>query len=344
MSRNDIVKVDGSINYDYLGESIDGLSSQMADIVAMDRRKFKHKFCSALYIIQSETAQTPMTQSNILTLLQEHEEQGIDGIILLVHIEPTLNSQSSGNLEYIILETLENIKYLADQAIALGLEIRGIKCHQLYAQQNAGTIDMDNFFIQYKALIISLCETFKDYNIPYFTCMNEASNITNNDVYTTQLEDLLTTIKSYGFKTGFCGQDSVTVALQPYIDGIFFHIYPKITNKEANATFKDGVLGWSSSGAPERVRRIRKQYPSLPIIMTETGVQSNWSALALPEKYIWDNAVWDSTGMPQAIYMNGLFNVMNDEDFEDVWFLYEIEHIETKKIIHEYIKGEIING
>lgn len=32
MGRNDIVKVDGSIDYDYLGESIDGLNSQMADI------------------------------------------------------------------------------------------------------------------------------------------------------------------------------------------------------------------------------------------------------------------------------------------------------------------------
>ena len=32
MSRNDIVKTDGSINYNYLGDSIDGLSSQMADI------------------------------------------------------------------------------------------------------------------------------------------------------------------------------------------------------------------------------------------------------------------------------------------------------------------------
>ncbi|MFC0906366.1 hypothetical protein ACFHWD_16950 [Clostridium sp. MT-14] len=31
MSRNDIVKTDGSINYNYLGDSIDGLSSQMAD-------------------------------------------------------------------------------------------------------------------------------------------------------------------------------------------------------------------------------------------------------------------------------------------------------------------------
>lgn len=33
MARNDIVKVDGSIDYDYLGKSIDGLSSQMADIM-----------------------------------------------------------------------------------------------------------------------------------------------------------------------------------------------------------------------------------------------------------------------------------------------------------------------
>jgi hypothetical protein len=32
MGRNDIVKVDGSIDYDYLGESIDGLNSQMAHI------------------------------------------------------------------------------------------------------------------------------------------------------------------------------------------------------------------------------------------------------------------------------------------------------------------------
>lgn len=32
MGRNDIVRTDGSINYDYLGESIDGLNSQMADI------------------------------------------------------------------------------------------------------------------------------------------------------------------------------------------------------------------------------------------------------------------------------------------------------------------------
>ena len=31
MGRNDIVKVDGSIDYDYLGKSIDGLSSQIAD-------------------------------------------------------------------------------------------------------------------------------------------------------------------------------------------------------------------------------------------------------------------------------------------------------------------------
>jgi hypothetical protein len=33
MGRNDIVRTDGSIDYDYLGENIDGLNSQMADIV-----------------------------------------------------------------------------------------------------------------------------------------------------------------------------------------------------------------------------------------------------------------------------------------------------------------------
>jgi len=40
MGRNDIVKVDGSIDYDYLGESIDGLNSQMADITNIKQYQF----------------------------------------------------------------------------------------------------------------------------------------------------------------------------------------------------------------------------------------------------------------------------------------------------------------
>lgn len=311
----------------------------------LDKRKFKKKVCAGVYIIKSSKNETILTKEEITERLDIFYNQGYDGIILFAHIEPTNTSISNGVLDYRILETIENIKFLADEAFKKGMSVSSIKVHQLYAQQNWDEIDKSQFFEVYKELCIQLCETFRGYNIPHFVLLNEAWSIVSDSTVESDIIDLLDSVKSYGYTVGLSGHTIMSDNIANHVDCIYPHSYPTITNKEGFATYDDGISGWLSSGEVERFKNIREKFPTKRIVMAETGVQNHFKALALPERYIWDNITWESKGKPQSIFYKGLFDVMKDVDFEEVWILLlyeEGELILNKKLFYEYLRGEII--
>jgi hypothetical protein len=249
---------------------------------------------------------------------------------------------SKADETYEIMETLPKLKLLADTALSLGLDINCIKFHNLYAKRNILSINKLSWATQHKAHMIEVFNLFSSYNIPTCCVLNEGYEIWDVTECEPYILDFIATAKSYGYKV------SMTAGLTDLryrcpsvfvdqLDTLMFNIYPSITNLDKKATLDDGLAGWQCSKTLDYLLYYKQLYPNKSIIISETGVQSSWQALAYPAQYIWSEP-FDTSGEPVTIYLYGMLEYLKDAKIiDEVWWLYDLDFPIVKDMIKKYL-------
>jgi hypothetical protein len=312
-------------------------ATKLAEIVSLNR-KFKPKLGSNPFLTTTSILTNVMTDTQIIEYVTGFTDAGIESISILIDIEPYESDPNT----FVIMETLPKLKLLADTALSLGLSISALKFHNRYATQNLVTINKLSWYQQHKAHMISVFDLFQGYNIPYCCVLNEAYTQWEDAECQGYIIDLIATAKLRGYKVGMTGgltdvRYRMPITLIDEMDTFMFNIYPSITNLDNKATLEDGLVGWQCSKTLDYLLYYKQLYPEKNIIISETGIQSNWQALAYPAQYVWTEP-FDISGEPVSIYLYGMFEYLKDAKIvEEVWWLYDVDFPIVQKMIKKYL-------
>lgn len=306
-----------------------------------DIKKFNPKFGVAPYFSTTSIRTSIMSEPQIINYVNRHVGYGITDFCLMIDIEP----YASDLALYEIMQTLPKIQLIVDTAIEKGLRISCVKFHNIYAKTNWNTIDKASWMVQHKAKIIQVLDLLQPYSIEYCCVLNEGYPMWQDATALAFMLDIIAVAKTYGYKVSMTGGLTDVRYLMPAdvlaaIDCFMFNIYPTISNKDRYTTYADGKTGWECSKAVDYIEYYKRLYPTKPIIISETGIQSNWQALAYPANYVWTTQDYaDATGEPVAIYLYGLLEVLKNANIEHVWWFYDINYEPCVKLLKDYLVG-----
>ena len=344
------VKSDGT-SYSKLGDRLDAVDLQLEHIT--NQRKFKPK----VYAYMSQGAagsvnwETYVDEGTYREHLRAMKKAGVDGFAFCLQIQPSKEHRdgfTSGivkedELYYRAYPSLENVKLVAQLGEEEGVPLVGFKFHNNWIRDNLNSLSFDKWMAQYENEAYRFAEEFPSDKIKYFPVFNESPTIINDTNRKTRIKTLIDQLRKKGYITGFAGHKGIDYDYDDYMNGIFYHVYPSISNKCENTTYIDAVYGWENSEVKEKLIEFKKQYPNKEIIISESGCQNYWQSLASPEQGVWETGVWDDKGTPSAIFFNGLFEVLGQEDLsfiDSVWLFYTNPILsKTQEIIRKHIKG-----
>ena len=87
-------------------------------------------------------------------------------------------------------------------------------------------------------------------------------------------------------------------------------------------------------------KELQTKYPNKEIIMSETGVQDYWEALAKPENFTWQSPTL-TNGKSQDIYLYGLLETCIEIDAVCWWYNFAHKDGLTSKRLQQYLGGAI---
>lgn len=333
-----------------VSREVDEINSELIDM-KNNQRIFKPKVYA--YLSQGSTGstnwETYVDDETYVEHLTAMKNSGCDGFVLCLQIQPSKEQRDNfasdtiteDELVYRAYPSFANVQLLRDIGDEIGVPLIGIKFHNNWIRDNSKPLTFSKWFEQYTQEAYKFANEFND--IKYFSILNESKSIINTTSNKGKIKTLLDQLKKKGFITGFSGVNDFDSDYDNYINGIFIHTYPTISNKGEFTTYQDGTIGWESYGILETLRKMRKKYPDKIFLISETGVQNYWEALSLPEQnFNVDNTLVED-GSPSAIYFYGMFEALKNEDYnflDSVWLFYTNPIREkTQKVICKYVGG-----
>lgn len=355
--HGDIVNLDNRV--DTVEIKIPQINEQLADNtqsikeVSEDARIFKPRVYA--YLSQGSSGSVNWETYVDETTYREHliamKNAGCDGFTLCLQIQPSKEHRDNFDSGLIIEDDLiyraypsfENVQLLKRLGDDIGVPLVGIKFHNNWIRDNSKPLTFSKWFDQYTQEAYRFANEFT--NIKYFSILNESKTIINTVSNKTKIKTLLDQLNKRGFVTGFSGVNDFDYDYDNYVNGIFIHTYPTISNKCQFTNYQDGIIGWESYGILETLIKMRKKYPDKTFVISETGVQNYWEALSLPEQnFNVDNTLIED-GSPSAIYFYGMFETLKNGDYDfldSVWLFYTNPIREkTQKTIYKYTNGGV---
>ena len=262
------------------------------------------------------------------------QSMGADGLIIPIHLDTPDTFEPT--------ENMETVKSAIEYAKGLGMTVDGIKFH--CTQTTLGTDT--STYAKYKEQALAVLSEIGE-GIQYVTLFNEYPNSYLKSENASYVLDTINAVKAEGYKVGisftYPGEGLRTYREQKSIvdalDIIGSNLYAKHGYKGKNTTLSDSVFAWDMRFTHFKV--LKEIYPDKPVILTETGVQHFWEALAAPSLYQWASTegVTDGGGEVAKTYFYGLFNNVDANGlFTDIWLWFpeQMLYQEFYDFIHEY--------
>ena len=347
---NSINEIDTSINninndINVINSHLDKKANKSEVNKRLRFRNFKPKFgynCYWAEIWGTDGTHTQKTRNEISNDLNHCNDLGLDEITVDIHVGYNSNTSS-----LYIATNMTDVLWAINECSNLHVKIKNAKIH-VGIDENylKNTITLSVFLPLYKAIVTDICRQLKNTTIENVTVLNECAFIDTNTTYTTDVLELLNIAKNNGFKTGItCAGVEHNYRLPGVIIGLSdllcVNCYPTISFKKDKTTYEDSINAWKEHEVNLWIKTRKEQYPNKKIIISETGVTNCWEALLSPASNVANSTV---SNKATEIYLKGLFEVLNKDDLDSVWWWFGIftEGTNIQKMFDYELRG-IIN-
>ena len=307
-------------------------------------RNFKPKFgynCIWGEIWGTDGTHTQKNRIEIGNDIKHCEELGIDEITVTIHIG--YNSNTSA---LYIATNMTDVLWAIEECSNLHVKIKNAKIHVgIKEDYLRNTITFPVFLRLYKNIVTDICRQLKNTTIENVTVLNECPFIDTDTTYTTDVLELLNIAKNNGFKVGItCAGVEHNYKLPGVILGLSdllcVNCYPTISFKKDKTTYEDSINAWKQHEVNLWIKTRKEQYPDKKIIISETGVTNFWEALLSPASNVKDPT---RSNKATEIYLKGLFEVLNKDDLDSVWWWFGIftEETNIQKMFDYELRGLI---
>lgn len=262
-------------------------------------------------------------------------ENKIEGLVI-----PILFDYDGSN--WVIINDFTTDKQAIDYALSLGMSVQSLKIH-LPGGVFKSTIEnrgQTTFINDYKTLLTQTINEYVGYDIPYFTVINEQTDLCSDSDYESFINDCLNMAKQNGYKAGISN-----AGIEPYYsniksimlnsDFIACNIYTRISNKRQNTTLQDSLNAW------EKVKTFfstaQAEYRGKEIILSETGILPYYEALQIPSQTSFSGV---ESNHAYDLYYYGMFEKMNDV-VDEVWLWFSTPNV---KMTEYYLERGEYNG
>ena len=307
-------------------------------------RNFKPKFGYNCYwgeIWGTDGTHTQRTRNEISNDLNHCNELGLDEITIDIHVGYNSNTSS-----LYVATNMNDVLWAIEECSNLKVKIKNAKIHVGISEDYLkNTITLPVFLTLYKDIVSEICVQLKNTTIENVTVLNECAFIDTDSTYTTDVLELLNIGKNNGFKVGItCGGVEHNYKLPGVILGLSdllcVNCYPTISFKKDKTTYEDSINAWKQHEINLWIKTRKEQYPDKKIIISETGVTNCWEALLSPASNVANSTV---SNKATEIYLKGLFEVLNKDDVEGVWWWFGIytEGTNIQKMFDYELRGLI---
>ena len=307
-------------------------------------RNFKPKFgynCIWGEIRGTDGTHTQKNRIEIGNDIKHCEELGIDEITVTIHVGYNSNTSS-----LYIATNMTDVLWAIEECSNLHVKIKNAKIHVGISEDYLrNTITLPVFLRLYKAIVTDICRQLKNTTIENITVLNECAFIDTDTTYTTDVLELLNIGKNNGFKVGItCAGVEHNYRLPGVILGLSdllcVNCYPTISFKKDKTTYEDSINAWKQHEVNLWIKTRKEQYPDKKIIISETGVTNCWEALLSPASNVSNSTV---SNKATEIYLKGLFEVLNKDDLDSVWWWFGIftEGTNIQKMFDYELRGLI---
>ena len=328
-----------------LGEQLDTKAEQSEVNKRLSFRNFEPIFGYNCYWGEIWGTDGTHTQKNRIEIgndIKQCEELGIDEITVDIHIG--YNSNTSA---LYIATNMDDVLWAITTFSDLNVKIKNAKIHVgILEDYLKNTITLPVFLSKYKNIVSEICDKLKNTTIENITVLNECSFIDTDTTYTTDVIELLNIAKNKGYKVGItCAGIEHNFNLPTTVielsDLLCVNCYPTISFKKEKTTYEDSINAWKQHEVNMWIETRKKQYPNKKIIISETGVTNCWEALLSPASNVIDGTI---SNKATEVYLKGLFEVLNKEDLDCVWWWFGIftEGTNIQKMFDYELRG-IIN-
>lgn len=221
--------------------------------------------------------------------------------------------------------TDQYIETILDTIKAEGFETVMIKMHMSARLTNASVVTLAS----YKNVLIHYAKMAERHNVDYFMYANEQFSATNTA--RSSWEDIYRSIKdNYSGLTGIslAHEEEKTAIIMDLNDVVGFNIYPSMTYDPdvSKVKVQDCANAWyfdiqTQHNYIQSMRDIKEKY-NVSILITETGIQSQWGRLAYPGVNNQDTVYSEET---QHMFYKATMPIISGlKDTIDGYFLWEM--------------------
>ena len=307
----------------------------------LDERIFKPKFGVSAYwgeVSNTVGGSYTSTIENMRKDIEIWKAHGVDEVVIPLHIG--YNETSN---DIFLGENLELIRQGCQEIANNGLKIACIKVHVMHlSSANASSVGENTFVEKYTNIITNICGTLNDFNIEYLYPFNEVGWIYNDDSRKNFTLNVINVCKNFGYKVSIstAGAEEnfiMSSDIHNSLDAISVNYYQSISSKDLIKNV-DAYNSWKGSNLLNYAHYFKSKYPNKEFIVSETGVNDYKEALISPETSFGTER---SNGIYQDIYLNGVFNYLNNSGVDRVWWWFGFNNKNniTAKTTNYYLGG-----
>ena len=314
---------------------------QLCKINNIIERKFKPDV--ATHFDLNPSGNSVLTKSQIDEKLNKCKKCGMKSVI----IQPWMKWHDSTSTLTLISD-LETLKYMENKCLEMDLNVACLKLH-MYSIDLNNVTDIISFQNQYKSIVNSLCEKFKDRSFNKFIPLNECKLFYKKGTqYVDFTNEVLNIVKNNGFECSISteGGNAMICMDETIINNLdFFAIntYPRLSYKMEKTTLEDCIYAWNNCFELYCFKEMKRRFPNKKIIMSETGCGDYWIALANPGNWRTSSEWVKTNGLAPSLMLEGLFNSeFNLNLIDEVWWYYDspIFNDVCKNVIERYTGGK----
>jgi len=215
------------------------------------------------------------------------------------------------------------VDYTLAKIAELGMSVWAVKIHTNHKYDFATDItDYATYWTQYKQQCERIADKFVGKGIQYMSISNEFPEVTSSVTHQTDLGNVITSIKSKGYKVGFTflGMDEADRCLHTdNLDYFGVNMYPSVrNNSQLNTPLFETISTWDVTVS--KFKSFRKLYPTKKLIISEVGCTDYLDALGSPAKWDWDPATPNGNGAIAGKFWEGMILALFDNKEIDYIF------------------------